>query len=94
MVNDQAQVARHMQVFSIRPAVIEELVQEGFVDAYFSLSGFRAEGAFAACLARIEEMVLLLATDQANRSCRAAATALSRPEFRACSTVSPSGLPS
>ncbi len=53
----QAQVARRMRLFARQPAVIEELVQEVFVEAYYSLSGFRAEGAFAAWLTRIATRV-------------------------------------
>jgi RNA polymerase sigma-70 factor, ECF subfamily len=53
----QTQVARRMQLFAREPAVIEELVQEVFVDAYFSLAGFRAEGTFDAWLATIATRV-------------------------------------
>jgi RNA polymerase sigma-70 factor (ECF subfamily) len=53
----QTQVARRMRLFAREPAVIEELVQEVFVNAYFSLNGFRGEGVFDAWLARIATRV-------------------------------------
>jgi RNA polymerase sigma-70 factor (ECF subfamily) len=53
----QAQIARRMRLFASQPAVIEELVQEVFVDAYYSLRGFRGEGTFGAWLARIATRV-------------------------------------
>ena len=46
-----------MRLFARQPAVIEELVQEVFVEAYYSLNSFRAEGAFAAWLTRIATRV-------------------------------------
>ncbi len=53
----QAQVARRMRLFDRNPAVVEELVQDVFVDAYFSLAGYRGEGEFAAWLSRIATRV-------------------------------------
>lgn len=53
----QAQVARRMRSFTNRPADIEELVQEVFVDAYRSLGRYRGEGPFAAWLASIATRV-------------------------------------
>jgi RNA polymerase sigma-70 factor, ECF subfamily len=53
----QSQVARRMWLFARQPEVVEELVQEVFVEAYFSLSKFRAEGPFAAWLTRIATRV-------------------------------------
>jgi len=46
-----------MRSFARDPAVIEELVQEVFVDAYYSLRGYRGEGAFPAWLAQIATRV-------------------------------------
>jgi RNA polymerase sigma-70 factor, ECF subfamily len=55
--NHQAQIARRMRSFAREPAIVEELVQEVFVNAYFSLAGFRGEGTFDAWLARIATRV-------------------------------------
>jgi RNA polymerase sigma-70 factor, ECF subfamily len=55
--NYQSQIARRMRLFARDPAIIEELVQEVFVNVYFSLAGFRGEGAFDAWLARIATRV-------------------------------------
>ena len=55
--NYQSQIARRMRLFARDPAIIEELVQEVFVNAYFSLAGFRGEGTFDAWLARIATRV-------------------------------------
>ena len=49
----QVRIARHMRAFSRNPPVIDELVQEVFVEAYFSLRGLRDKAAFAAWLTRI-----------------------------------------
>ena len=57
VTNYQAQVARHMRAFSRNPLVVEELVQEVFVEAYFSLRGLRVKATFAAWLARIATRV-------------------------------------
>lgn len=53
----QAQVARRMRLFAREPATVDELVQEVFVNAYFSLAGFRGAGTFEAWLARIATRV-------------------------------------
>ncbi|HEY4308749.1 MAG TPA: RNA polymerase sigma factor [Pirellulales bacterium] len=53
----QSQVARRMRSFARQPAVIEELVQEVFVDAYYGLRGYRGDGEFGAWLARIATRV-------------------------------------
>ncbi len=53
----QQQVARLMWRFSRNKGVIEELVQETFVQAYMSLSGFRGDGSFAGWLSRIATRV-------------------------------------
>ncbi|HEY1597985.1 MAG TPA: RNA polymerase sigma factor [Pirellulales bacterium] len=52
----QTQIARRMRVFANDPAVVEELVQEVFVDAYFSLPKFR-EGNFPGWLKQIATRV-------------------------------------
>jgi RNA polymerase sigma-70 factor (ECF subfamily) len=53
----QTKIARHMRLFTRDPAIIEQLVQDVFVDAYFSLNGFRGEGALAAWIGRIATRV-------------------------------------
>jgi RNA polymerase sigma-70 factor, ECF subfamily len=53
----QASLARRMRLFDPQPGVVEELVQEVFVEAYYSLSGYRGEGEFAAWLSRIATRV-------------------------------------
>ena len=53
----QVAMARRMRLFARQPAVVEELVQEVFVEAYFSLRGFRGDGEFAAWLSRIATRV-------------------------------------
>jgi len=53
----QVPLARRMRLFARQPAVIEELVQEVFVEAYYSLRGFRGDGEFAAWLSRIATRV-------------------------------------
>lgn len=57
VANYQTQVARHMRLFARDPAIVEQLVQDVFVDAYFSLSGFRGEGALSAWIGRIATRV-------------------------------------
>ena len=37
---------RRMRLFARHPAVVDELVQDVFVDAYFSLSRYRGDGEF------------------------------------------------
>src|SRR5580700_1975020 len=46
-----------MRLFTRDPAIIEQLVQDVFVDAYFSLNGFRGEGSLAAWIGRIATRV-------------------------------------
>src|SRR5580700_2723197 len=46
-----------MRLFTRDPAIVEQLVQDVFVDAYFSLSGFRGEGALSAWIGRIATRV-------------------------------------
>jgi RNA polymerase sigma-70 factor (ECF subfamily) len=46
-----------MRLFARDPAIVEQLVQDVFVDAYFSLSGFRGEGALSAWIGRIATRV-------------------------------------
>ena len=53
----QDAMARRMRLFARQPTVVEELVQEVFVEAYYSLSGFRGDGEFAAWLSRIATRV-------------------------------------
>jgi RNA polymerase sigma-70 factor (ECF subfamily) len=53
----QGAIAGHMRAFSRDPLVLEELVQEVFADAYFSLRGLREEAAFSAWLTRIATRV-------------------------------------
>jgi RNA polymerase sigma-70 factor (ECF subfamily) len=53
----QTKIARHMRLFTRDPAIIEQLVQDVFVDAYFSLNGFRGEGALGAWIGRIATRV-------------------------------------
>jgi RNA polymerase sigma-70 factor, ECF subfamily len=52
----QSQIARRMRLFASDPAAVEELVQEVFVDAYFSLNKYR-EGNFAGWLTQIATRV-------------------------------------
>ncbi|HEY2839664.1 MAG TPA: RNA polymerase sigma factor [Pirellulales bacterium] len=52
----QTQVARRMRLFANDPAAVEELVQEVFVEAYFSLSRYR-EGNFPGWLTQIATRV-------------------------------------
>jgi RNA polymerase sigma-70 factor, ECF subfamily len=49
----QVAIARRLRAFERQPRIIEELVQEVFVEAYHGLAGFRADGEFAAWLGRI-----------------------------------------
>jgi RNA polymerase sigma-70 factor (ECF subfamily) len=49
----QGQVAAQMWRFTRDAVVLEELVQEVFVDAYFSLQGFRGQAPFLHWLRRI-----------------------------------------
>lgn len=49
----EPQIAAMMWRFSRRPEQCEELIQDVFVQAYFSLPGFRAEGPFVHWLKRI-----------------------------------------
>ena len=53
----QDHVARIMWRFSRNPAIHEELIQDVFVEAYLSLSGFRAKAPFEHWLARIATRV-------------------------------------
>ena len=53
----QIQVARRMRAFVRQPRTIEELVQEVFVEAYYSLRSYRGDGEFAAWLNRIATRV-------------------------------------
>ncbi len=46
-----------MRLFARRPSTVEELVQEVFAEAYFSLGGYRGKGAFAAWLGQIATRV-------------------------------------
>ncbi len=51
--NYQGQIAAQMWRFTRDPAVLEELVQEVFVEAYFSLKGFRGHAPFLHWLRRV-----------------------------------------
>ncbi len=53
----QVQVARRMGAFVRQPRVVEELAQEVFVEAYYSLPKYRGDGEFAAWLNRIATRV-------------------------------------
>lgn len=53
----EAQITKLMWRFSRDPIVCEELVQEVFVEAYFSLSSYRAEAPFLHWLRRIGSRV-------------------------------------
>ena len=53
----ETQIAKLMWRFSRDPVVCEELVQEVFVEAYFSLSSYRAEAPFLHWLRRIGSRV-------------------------------------
>jgi RNA polymerase sigma-70 factor (ECF subfamily) len=53
----QGQVAAQMWRFTRDPVVLEELVQDVFVDAYFSLKGFRGQAPFLHWLRRIATRV-------------------------------------
>jgi RNA polymerase sigma factor (sigma-70 family) len=53
----QGQVAAQMWRFTRDPVVLEELVQDVFVDAYFSLKGFRGKAPFLHWLRRIATRV-------------------------------------
>ena len=57
VVRYQDEVARGMWRFTRDRAELEELVQDVFVEAYFSLSSYRAEGPFSHWLARIATRV-------------------------------------
>jgi RNA polymerase sigma-70 factor (ECF subfamily) len=49
----QGQVAAQMWRFTREPVVLEELVQDVFVEAYFSLKGFRGRAPFLHWLRRV-----------------------------------------
>lgn len=53
----EKQIAAQMWRFSRDPTVCEELVQEAFVEAYFSLAGFRGRAPFLHWLRRIASRV-------------------------------------
>lgn len=53
----QQDVARRLRLFARQPLELEELVQEVFVEAYYSLPKFRSEGPLAAWLDRIATRV-------------------------------------
>ncbi len=53
----QGQVAAQMWRFTRDPAVLEELVQEVFIEAYFSLKGFRGHAPFLHWLRRVATRV-------------------------------------
>jgi RNA polymerase sigma-70 factor (ECF subfamily) len=53
----QRRIAAQMSRLCRDPMVCEELVQDVFVKAYFSLSGYRGEGAFSHWLSRIASRV-------------------------------------
>ena len=53
----QGHVAAQMWRFTRDPIVLEELVQDVFVDAYFSLKGFRGQAPFLHWLRRIATRV-------------------------------------
>ena len=53
----QVQVARRMGAFVRQRRVVEELAQEVFVEAYYSLPKYRGDGEFAAWLNRIATRV-------------------------------------
>jgi RNA polymerase sigma-70 factor (ECF subfamily) len=53
----QVPIARRMRAFARQPQLIEELVQEVFVEAYYSLGRYRGDGDFGAWLSRIATRV-------------------------------------
>jgi RNA polymerase sigma-70 factor (ECF subfamily) len=57
LMRHQADIARLMWRFSRDKTICEELVQEVFVQAYFSLSRYRGDGPFPAWLHRIATRV-------------------------------------